>query len=270
MIDIGLNLTNTQFKNDIDEVISNALLSGVEAMIVTGTSIKQSQAAYQLVLEYPDFLYSTAGIHPHDAKSLTQHTIEHLAELLTQKHVVAVGECGLDFNRNFSTPAQQLSCFEMQLELAVELQVPVFLHQRDAHDDFLHLIRKYRAGLVDAVAHCFTNGQAELESYLEENMHIGITGWICDERRGKKLQDCAALIPDDKVLVETDAPYLFPRDLKLPQDDSVTGKKKKNSRCRNEPRYLAHIVKTLAQFMGKDEMELVRLSTENARRFFRL
>ena len=270
MIDIGLNLTSAQFKNDVDEVIKNAVVNGVETMIVTGTSVAQSQTAHQLALQYPDSLYSTAGIHPHDAKSFSQHSIEQLMALLKHKKIVAVGECGLDFNRNFSTPDDQLSCFEIQLELAVELQMPVFLHQRDAHSDFLRLIKKYRPNLVDAVAHCFTGGQAELESYLEEDLHIGITGWLCDERRGKELQDCVAIIPGDKIMVETDAPYLFPRDLRLPVNETLPQKKKKNSRSRNEPQYLPHIIKTLAQFMGRDELELDRITTENARRFFRV
>ncbi len=260
MIDIGLNLTSARFKNDIDQVIKNALTAGVGTMIVTGTSVEQSRMARQLTLQYPDSLYATAGIHPHDAKSYTSDSLNQLRALLKHTQVVAIGECGLDFNRNFSTPADQLSCFEAQLELAVELQMPVFLHQRDAHADFLRLIKKYRSGLVDAVAHCFTGGQAELESYLEEDLYIGITGWLCDERRGKELQDCVALIPQDRVMVETDAPYLLPRDLKLP----------KSSRSRNEPQYLPHIIKSLARFMDEEEQEVSRLTSENSCRFFRI
>ncbi|MDX2506179.1 MAG: TatD family hydrolase [Gammaproteobacteria bacterium] len=270
MIDIGLNLTSSQFQNDFDEVIKNALAVDVGTMIVTGTSVAQSQAAQQLTTLYPDILYATAGIHPHDAKSFSEDSLEQLGSLLKQNRVVAVGECGLDFNRNFSTPADQLSCFEAQLELAVELKMPVFLHQRDAHADFLRLIKKYRLGLVNAVAHCFTGGRAELESYLEQDLSIGVTGWLCDERRGKELQDCVALIPSERVMVETDAPYLFPRDLKLPGEDSLSGKKKKNSRHRNEPQYLPHIIKTLAYYMECEVQELTRQTSENARRFFKL
>jgi len=239
-------------------------------MIVTGTSIEGSFEAYKLTQQYPGLLYSTAGIHPHDAKSFTKESIRQLSELLKHSNVLALGECGLDFNRNFSTPAEQLSCFEAQLELAVELKIPVFLHQRDAQEDFIRLIKKYRSGLVDAVAHCFTGGQSELEGCLEQELHIGITGWLCDERRGKELQNCVAVIPDDKLMVETDAPYLFPRDLKLPKDESPEGIKKKRSSRRNEPQFLPHIVKTLSQLINRDEQELARLTTVNARRFFRL
>lgn len=270
MIDIGLNLTSNQFQNDIDVVLKNAQAAGVEIMIVTGTSVEQSQEAQRLSSEYPDLLYSTAGIHPHDAKSFSNDSIKSLGALLKHDQVVAVGECGLDFNRNFSTPADQLSCFEAQLELAVELRMPVFLHQRDAHIDFLRLVKKYRSGLSGAVAHCFTGDQDELESYLEEDLYIGITGWLCDERRGKALQDCVDLIPADRVMVETDAPYLFPRDLKLSEDVSLSGKDKKRRRSRNEPQYLPHIIKTLAQITAKDEFELARQTAANSRRFFRL
>ncbi len=270
MIDIGVNLTSSQFKNDIPDVLNNALAAGVDTIIVTGTSIAQSQAAFQLTQQYPEVLYSTAGIHPHDAKTFSHHSLEQLSSLLMNHHVLAVGECGLDFKRNFSTPEQQLSCFERQLELAVELKMPVFLHQREAHIDFLRLIRKYRSGLVDAVAHCFTGGQAELETYLEEDLYIGITGWLCDERRGKELQNCVALIPQHRIMLETDAPYLFPRDLSLPGDTSLSTKQKNKKRARNEPQYLPHIMQRLALLMQKDALELSNLSIENSRRFFRL
>ncbi len=260
MIDIGVNLTNRQFKNDINQVIEDAAAVGVSTMIITGTNIEESRRACQLSSQWPGRLYSTAGIHPHDASSYTQESLQQLSTLLKEEQVLAVGECGLDFNRNYSTPAEQLSCFEAQLELAVELQLPVFLHQRDAQADFLRLIRKYRSDLVDAVAHCFTGGQNELERYLEEDLYIGITGWLCDERRGKELYDCVHLIPENRVMVETDAPYLFPRSLKLP----------KKQRKRNEPQYLPHIIQTLAERMNINASELALLTTKNAQRFFRI
>lgn len=270
MIDIGVNLTNSQFQHDIDNVVNSAMDHGVDNMILTGTSVEESLAAYQLVQKYPEQLYSTAGIHPHDASTFNQQSIQQLSQLLGQERVVAVGECGLDFNRNFSSPDEQLNCFEQQLELAVELQMPVFLHQRDAHKKYLRLIKKYRSGLVDAVAHCFTGDRSELESYLELDLYIGITGWLCDERRGKDLQDCVALIPKSRVMVETDSPFLFPRDLKLSPVVDIEGKKKRNSRRRNEPKYLPHIIASLALYMDIDPMELSKLTIENSQRFFRL
>jgi TatD DNase family protein len=268
MIDIGLNLTSSQFCKDRDQVLKNALAADVGTMIVTGTSVEKSQQALQLCQQYPNLLYATAGIHPHDASSMSEQSLVQLTALLDDEKVVAVGECGLDFNRNFSTQAEQLSCFEQQLELAVELQLPVFLHQRDAQSDFIRLIKKYRAALSDGVAHCFTGGRAELESYLEEDLYVGITGWLCDERRGSELRDCVHLIPTDRVMVETDAPYLFPRDYIFSDDAGLNSKQKKKRRSRNEPQYLPHIVNTLAGLMDLDYDELVTLTIANSKHFF--
>jgi len=274
MIDIGVNLTNNQYKNDRHQVVQNDLAANVSTMIVTGTSIEQSHQAVQLAREYPQCLYATAGIHPHDAASFNKDSIRQLSTLLADKKTIAVGECGLDFNRNYSTPREQLSCFEAQLELAVELQMPVFLHQRDAHKDFFLLIKKYRSGLNSglnrAVAHCFTGGEKELQACLDQDLHIGITGWLCDDRRGKDLQAAVKLIPINRLMVETDAPYLFPRDYQFANEELLNSKQKKKLRRRNEPQYLPHIIKTLAQFIDRGEPELMRITTDNARCFFQI
>lgn len=273
MIDIGVNLNNPRFNADRADVIHQAVAAGVNTMIVTGTSVSISRDAERLCRDYPQYLYSTAGIHPHEASSFNPDSIARLSDLLVKEKVVAVGECGLDFNRNFSTPDEQLSCFEMQLELAVEFQMPVFLHQRDAHKDFLRLIKKYRNGLVDAVSHCFTGNRAEMESYLEQDLYIGITGWVCDQKRGQDLQEAVRYLPLDKLMVETDAPYLFPADLVLPKDVQLSKKqnpKKRKSRNRNEPEYLPHIITSLARFMALDEQKVREKSTQNAQRFFNL
>ncbi len=269
MIDIGVNLTSHRFASDRQDVIEQAAVAGVHTMIVTGTSVRVSEEAVQLCAEYPQYLYCTAGIHPHEASSFDNNSIVQLKGLLEHEKVVAIGECGLDFNRNFSTPQEQLYCFEKQLELAVELNMPVFLHQRDAHKDFLRLIKKYRSGLVDAVSHCFTGNRAEMESYLEQDLYIGITGWVCDQKRGQDLQDAVKYLPLQKLMVETDAPYLFPGDLVLPEN-TLLNKKQRKSRKRNEPKYLPHIIKRLADFMGQDEKQIRESSTQNAQRFFRL
>ena len=263
MIDIGVNLTSSQFSKDWKQVIKAAVQADVQTMIITGTSLQHSIAASQMALAYPGILYSTAGIHPHDAKTFNQQSIAQLRSLLEEPRVVAVGECGLDFNRNYSTRTEQLQCFEAQLELAAELRLPVFLHQRDAWQEYIVLLKRYRDRLTDGVAHCFTQTKTELKQLLDLDLHIGITGWLCDERRGKDLQDCVSMIPLERVMIETDAPYLLPRDLNL----SVKGTKKLR---RNEPQYLAHIVNTLAYHRGDDVQRLKNATTENASRFFRL
>jgi TatD DNase family protein len=263
MIDIGVNLTNSQFSKDWKNVIDSAIKADVEIMIITGTCLQQSLRAHKMTLDYPGVLYSTAGIHPHDAKTFDQQSIEQLRTLAGNKQVVAIGECGLDFNRNYSSRSEQLQCFEAQLQLAVDLKLPVFLHQRSAWKEYIELLSKYRKQLVGAVAHCFTESKTELEDLLDLDLHIGITGWICDERRGKELRESVSMIPLDRIMIETDAPYLLPHDLK-----SV--KKGCKKLHRNEPQYLLHIVNVLAKYMGIEVQQLINATTTNTRLFFRL
>ena len=151
MIDIGINLTNKRFHKDLDLVISNAKQAGVNNLIVTGTSIEESEQAAELCLQYPNYLYSTAGIHPHDAKTFNKNSLNILRTLASKSQVKAIGECGLDFNRNFSTPKEQEFAFEQQLALAVELQLPVFMHERDANKRFIEILKPYIKQLPNAV-----------------------------------------------------------------------------------------------------------------------
>lgn len=209
-------------------------------------------------------LFSTAGVHPHDAKSCNDETMETLKRLAQTPQVVAIGECGLDYNRNFSPPDVQRLWFERQLQLACELQMPVFLHDREAHDDFLELLKKYSDKLPAAVVHCFTGTQEELEAYFSiENCYIGIAGWVCDERRGKNLRKLVSLIPDNKLMIETDGPFLFPRD--LPEERRASQKDR-----RNEPAFLDHICESVAACRGQTAEHVAKITTENAIRFFQL
>lgn len=257
LVDIGVNLTSSRFKNDLDDVIRKAQDSGVDKMIVTGTDIYESQQARDLTVKYNDVLYSTAGIHPHNAKEFDNNSIEQLSTLLNTKSVVAVGECGLDFNRNFSTPEAQRYCFEEQLKLAVEKQRPVFLHQRDAHEEFVSILSSYIEKLPAAVAHCFTGNKNELDSYLEMGLYIGVTGWVCDERRGKELKSILSDIPLERLMIETDAPYLLPRDIRP---------KPKSSR--NEPVYLPHICQVVADSYNLPYDVIAETTYKNSIEFF--
>ena len=258
LVDIGANLTHDSFDADRAGVLERARAHSVTRFIVTGSDTQHSRRALALCSEYPD-LYATAGVHPHHAKHCTQATPGELRELLRDPKVVAVGECGLDYFRNFSPPEVQREVFSMQLSLAVENGKPVFLHQRDAHADFLVILSAYRSRLSRAVVHCFTDGPAELDDYLALDCHIGITGWVCDERRGEKLRSCITRIPAKKLMIETDAPYLLPRDLKP-----------KPANHRNEPMHLAHICQVVARLRGVDAAELARVTTANAEDFFAL
>jgi len=257
LVDVGVNLTSSRFKDDIDDVIKKALDSGVSKMVVTGTDINDSVQAHELTQIKESTLYSTAGIHPHNAKTFDIDSIEQLSLLLDKKSVVAVGECGLDYNRNFSTPESQRHCFEEQLKLAVKKQRPVFLHQRDAHEDFVSILSRYIEKIPAAVAHCFTGNKDELNTYLDMGLSIGITGWVCDERRGQDLKSMLSNIPLERLMIETDAPYLLPRDIRP--------KPKSN---RNEPALLPHICQVVADSYGLSFEAIAEKTYQNSLRFF--
>jgi TatD DNase family protein len=261
MIDIGVNLSSSRFSKDTEEILDRAQQAGVEKLILTGTSIDQSRAVLALCQShsaaYPEMLYATAGIHPHDANTLNRESINILRELAAQPEVVAIGEMGLDFNRNFSTPAEQEKAFEAQLELAVELQLPVFLHERDAADRQLQILKFYRDHLTDAVTHCFTGSKQALFGYLDLNMHIGITGWICDEKRGEELQQLVNNIPLERLMIETDAPYLLPKNMPEPPK----GK-------RNEPAFLPWVIEGVAKYRNESAEQIAIATSVNAEKFF--
>lgn len=257
LIDIGANLTHDSFDVDRDAVLLRAREHGVAQMVVTGASRESSEAALILVRAHPGVLHATAGVHPHCASDYDNATDARLRELLAEEEVRAVGETGLDYYRDFSPRDVQIRAFERQLEIAIDCGKPLFLHQRDAHDDFLACLDAVRGRLPAVVVHCFTADRAELEHYLERDFHIGITGWICDERRGHHLRDIVSLIPADRLLIETDAPYLLPRDLP-----------NKVSNRRNEPMYLAHICAAVAAARGESTEQVAATTTATARSFF--
>jgi TatD DNase family protein len=258
LIDIGINLGHDSYDGDRDAVLTRARAAGVVQMVVTGSSLGGSAAAIELARAHPRRLFATAGIHPHHASELTAALAGELAELARAPEVVAVGECGLDYYRDFSPREAQRQAFHRQLELAAAVHKPVFLHQRDAHQDFIAILREHGARHA-GVAHCFTGGAAELAACLELGLAIGITGWICDERRGAHLVPLMREIPAGKLLLETDGPYLLPRDL-APRPASR----------RNEPAYLAHIAGVVARARGEPLDALARSSTAGARALFGL
>lgn len=259
MIDIGVNLTNKRFHKDLPDVIGNARQAGVSALIITGTDLAESKAAIALAETAPDFLFSTAGIHPHDAKTFDNSSLRELRQLAVNPQVKAIGECGLDFNRNYSTPAEQEYAFVQQLELAVELQLPMFMHERDANQRFIELLTPYRAQLPNAVVHCFTGSFDDLQRCLGLDLHIGITGWICDERRGSELLELVKLIPDNRLMIESDAPYLLPRSMRP---------KPKSSR--NEPKYLPYIAETVALARQQSLEVLINNTRKTSQAFFNI
>jgi TatD DNase family protein len=259
LVDIGINLTHDSYDRDREQVVRRALDAGVTRMVVTGASLESSRAAIALARALPAVLRATAGIHPHHAADLDADALTELARLAGEPEVVAIGECGLDYHRNFSPPDTQRRAFHRQLELAVAAGKPVFLHQRDAHADFVAILREHLGELRRAVAHCFTGTRDELLEYLDLGLYIGITGWICDERRGSHLRELVGLVPAGRLMIETDGPYLLPRDL-LPKPASR----------RNEPAYLPHIAATIAHERGETTAALARHSSAAAFEFFDL
>jgi TatD DNase family protein len=253
LADIGANLTHASFRDDLDAVLARARAHGVATIVVTGTTVAESRRAAEIAETHG--LYATAGVHPHHARECDAATIPALRELAKHPRIVAIGECGLDFNRDYSPRHDQETCFVAQLELAAELGKPLFLHSRDAHPRFAEILRNLRVG--KAVAHCFTGGAEELRAYLDLGLYIGITGWICDERRGAHLLDLVKEIPRDRLLLETDAPYLTPRDLG-PQPRAR----------RNEPAFLPHILRAVARARGEAPEALAEAATRNAKTFF--
>ncbi len=257
IIDIGVNLAHDSFDDDRNDVMQRAFDVGVTHMIVTGSSHQSNERAAALAEQSDGVLYSTAGVHPHHAADYDDVVDTQIRELVRQDVVVAVGECGLDYFRNFSPREAQLDAFQRQLDIAVDTQMPVFLHQRDAHDDFIEVLDEKLPKVSRAVAHCFTGEHESLREYLAMGLYIGITGWICDERRGMHLRDIVSVVPDDRLMIETDAPYLLPR--------TITPKPKTR---RNEPAYLTEVLRIVAEARGQSEEHVARITTDNALRFF--
>lgn len=261
LIDIGANLTNSAFQHDLNEVIARAQAVNVASIIITGTDLASSEQAAMIAQQHPGKLFSTAGIHPHDAKHYSPEAHSELLSLAKLPQVKAIGETGLDFNRNYSPPEQQIKAFEKQLELAIETGLPVFLHEREAHKKQWDILRNHRDQLSRAVIHCFTGTKQEAFNYLDLDLHLGITGWICDERRGYHLHEFIADIPLNRLMIETDAPYLTPR---------VKPKPALKSSRRNEPCTLPYVLAAIATHRQQAIETIARATTSNAREFFGL
>jgi len=259
LIDIGANLTHEAFAHDFPAVLERAGRAGVRHIVVTGASRRGSEEALTLARAHGGRLSATAGVHPHHAVEYDDDTEALLRELARDPLVRAIGETGLDYNRDFSPRNLQLRAFERQLQLAAKLGMPLFLHQRDAHADFLALLRRYRHRVPNVVVHCFTDTAEALRDYLALDCHIGITGWICDERRGLHLRELVRDIPADRLMLETDAPYLLPRTVRPAPKHR-----------RNEPAYLGYVCEQVAQDRGEPMEVTAANSTATAMALFGL
>lgn len=261
-VDIGVNFTHASFNGCLDEVLRRSQAHGVNTFIVTGLDVKSSEQAIGLAKN--DAIYCTAGIHPHEASLWTNSTYSELKNLAQHPKVVAIGETGLDFFRNFSDQQQQINAFEQQLELACDTQLPLFMHEREASDKQSDILLNYRDRFSNGVIHCFTGDKKALYRYLDLNLYIGITGWICDERRGKDVLALLKSIPADRLMIETDSPFLLPRN--LPEKSAQLLRNKKT----NEPCTLSWIAQTIADATGKTLETIALETTANAKYFFNL
>ena len=259
LVDIGVNLGHESFDRDRGQVLARARDAGVAQIVVTGASEAESATALGIARTAPGVLFSTAGVHPHHAREWRTTSAAALERLAAEPEVVAIGETGLDFDRDFSPRPDQERAFEAHLELAAGLDMPVFLHERNAHERFLAIVSRWRPQLPRAVIHCFTGDGASLDACLDIDLHVGVTGWICDERRGLHLREIVSRVPLDRLMIETDAPYLLPRDL-VPKPKTR----------RNEPMYLPHILRVVAAAAGHPPDTVARSTAETARRFFGL
>ena len=256
--DIGANLTHKSFDKDLESILNEAHEQGVKRLSITGSCLEDSIVASEIAEKYKSTCISTAGIHPHNAKEYSPELFTEIKSLLKKDVVKSIGETGLDFNRNFSSPEDQQLSFEAHLELSIEMNIPLFLHERDAHKKFIEITSSYIDHMPKSVVHCFTGNKGALLKYIEMGFYIGITGWLCDERRGKHLEELISLIPLDRLMIETDSPYLLPRDMGI--DNSA----------RNEPRYLGHIAKKVASLRPESEELLFSAMYMNSLDFFNL
>ncbi|MCR5210646.1 MAG: TatD family hydrolase [Lachnospiraceae bacterium] len=255
--DIGLNLFNDQFRGKENTVIDNAYAAGVR-VIITGSSLHSSLCAAEFCAgSRKEKVYFTAGIHPHDAKSCDKAALEKIKEIIqaNKERIVAVGECGLDYDRMFSPKDIQLKAFEEQIEVAEWSGLPLFLHERDAADDFIRILEKHRDVAKRAVVHCFTGNRDTAQAYLSLGCLIGITGWVCDKRRNAALVDALDIIPAESLMAETDGPYLLPRGIKGLKNPNVSEN-------------IVYVVKKMAEIKSADEESLRRQILENTERFF--
>lgn len=256
MIDIGVNLNPSFLLDNLNKNLAEMRESGVIGMICIASDITESRLVQEVALQYMN-VWNTIGCHPHQASTFNKDSKQALSELISKTRPVAIGETGLDFNRNYSTPKEQVYAFEQQIELATEFGLPLYLHERDAHDRMIQILKKHPSLTKKSLIHCFTGNELELNNYLELGLSIGVTGWVCDERRGADLKASVPKIPLDKLLLETDAPYLLPR--------NIRPRPKKN-----HPKYLPWIAEEVAKLKQISIEELNKQVLKNTVNLFNL
>jgi len=254
LFDSHCHLDDHSLFKDLKRTLQNARNAGVNSILTVGVDLNSSQKAVELA-ESNHGVYASVGVHPHDAKSCNQSVIEDLSRLAGKKAVRAWGEIGLDFNRMYSPRKDQEKWFVQQILAADSLGLPMIFHERDSVGRFLEILKSHFNPQTKGVVHCFSGNGADLASYLDLGLYIGVTGIVTIKTRGAELRKLVADIPLSRLLIETDAPYLTP----APQ---------KNKTRRNEPAFVKSVLLKLADVLQTDPMELAEATTTNAKRLF--
>ena len=258
LFDIGANLLDKQLIKNFKEIIRNSKENNIGKIIITSSTLNDTLKAKGLIDQDPDLLFTTVGFHPHNAKEFNDSHFDKMLDLCKENYIKAIGECGLDYKRNYSPKEDQIYCFSKHLELATIVNLPMFLHEREACDDFTILLKENIHNIEDVVVHCFTGDKKSLQSYLDLGCYIGITGWITDRERGYHLHDIIKYIPDDKLMIETDSPYL------MPFNYPITNTKY------NQPCNLVYVLDAVANILKKDKNILAKELYNNSCRFFNI
>ncbi len=252
LIDTHCHLTFEQFA-DIDAVIQRSIAAGVTGWITVGTNLEDSRKAVGLANRFEN-MFAAVAIHPHEAKSADQKAIAELKELAKNKKVVAIGETGLDFHYDFSTPQQQRDCFIRHLEIAAELNLPVIIHSREAFDETLKVLGN-NGDISKVVFHCFSGSAEQAKAVLDKGYYISFTGMVTF-KNAEKTRKAATAVPVERLMIETDAPYMTPEPMRKQKV--------------NEPALLVHTASFLAELKGMELTEFAQQVTATTRHFFAL
>ena len=256
VFDSHCHLDDRSYDKDRQQVLARARQAGVTKVMTVGVDLHSSRKAVRLA-EQLNGCYAAVGVHPHDAKDCSNEVLAELKGLARQPGVHAWGEIGLDFNRMYSPRPVQEEWFIRQLRLARDLDLPLIFHERDSQGRLVALITEHVGPGLQGVVHCFSGSRTDLEAVLNLGLHVGITGILTLRQRGAELRQMVCSIPADRILVETDGPYLTP----APE---------KNRTRRNEPAFVRSVLTRLAEVRGDNPQDLAQTVWENTHRLFRI
>ena len=257
MIDIGPNLSNQQFRDDIETVLHNSVKHGVDTLILTTTDLQTYNKNIQIIEKYSHIcnMATTLGLHPNHADHYKNFFLK-FDDLIKNSNVISIGEFGLDYFRMISSKENQLTTMNLFLDKAAQYALPLFMHEREAKDDFISVLKSHTLS-NKKIVHCFTGNKETLKKYLDLDCYIGITGWVTEEKRGKDLREAVAYIPMDRLMIETDCPYLTPKNMPV-------------KTYRNEPQFLKFVARKVAELKHLPVEQVIEQTVSNSLDFFQL